>query len=207
MFLCAEPQCSLVPRTTDWFACETCYRDGKHPQSHLVKINKHCCLLDLRPQSAAPICKCPQIQWSKRAGEIFPVDRNDPHEPHCGLLRLGEHIAMSKGRSVLSAFQRRKLRRQITASLVSSSVTASHTERKASKASNLPVTSLSEISKEKTELRIKAAEKSIVEACIVHSRTANTPPMLRPVTDRIAFGNTHMSLMFGPLIIENGVPG
>jgi hypothetical protein len=41
---------------------------------------------------------------------------------------------------------------------------------------------------------------------IVHTKGRDTPRFLRPITDRYAFGNTHMALMVGPLIIENGVP-
>ena len=31
-------------------------------------------------------------------------------------------------------------------------------------------------------------------------------PLIRPILEKIPFGNVHMALMFGPLIIENGVP-
>lgn len=230
MFQCAETHCDLDSLSGDKYACESCYREGKHPKSHLVKFYKRSCLPEvLTPSIASAICKCSAVTASKNIEELFPVNKEDAHLDNCGLLVLGQSIALAKAQSVLSGLGHRKLRKQIVSASVRTKTHGSRAQKLRKQATPAPVqtktTPLSSsknnamrnvspssssngtIVEDKTPLDAKAAQEAISNSSIIHKRDRDVPTALKPIIDRFAFGNTHMALTFGPLVIENGVPG
>jgi hypothetical protein len=200
MFKCTNPRCN----ENNKYACESCYREGKHPQSHTVKYYKHCCLHQaILPPIADSICKCPNVRSRREPVDLFPVDEPTDHLANCGLLRFEQLIAIAKAESVLPWQRRRNLPRQLAGEIATTDFSKSSLKTDKSSRGPTSATSLDTIS---GPLRAKEMQNAMANSRIVHRRDPYTPLMMRCVTDRLTFGNTHMALTFGPLIIENGVP-
>lgn len=60
--------------------------------------------------------------------------------------------------------------------------------------------------KKDTDPQHQAEEKTLSDAEDEKLAEKEIPLLYRKFTKRYPFGNVHMALMFGPLMIENGVP-
>jgi uncharacterized membrane protein YgcG len=188
--------------------CQDCQQDGKHQEHHLEKQYKRCILADAMDSTASRrICKCrtvPRFDANGLEQSIFPAKSTDIHRSttrgavRCGILSLGPLVAETKHEAVLTTLDdRRTLDEQSRIS-----------ERKAEKleaeralkagARHLP-NSFSSDRRRKSRTVINVLDEK--------EASRDIPFYIRMFTDRYPFGNVHMSLQLGPLLIENGVSG
>jgi hypothetical protein len=137
--------------------------------------------------------------------QLFPVDLEEPHRGsnggkglRCGLLNLGEHIAeakydgmQSKHEKYISLSDQRHLdwKRK------------DHRSYKISQVRELRVAH----EKALTIPREKRGKDGISAAFEEDLADNDVPLFLRKFTNRDPFGNVHMALRVGPLIIETGM--
>jgi hypothetical protein len=190
-------------------------------------LYKHCCLPDvILPKIASSICKCTGVESIRKIDALFPVDQNHAHEESCGLLLLWQDIAIAKAQSILTPINRQKLKKRLVSGLAATEapdknirlkkMLPAQSAERAGLRSSVPAvrsqqpstnsSSVDNISEEK-RLNRSVLKNAMGNASIIHKRDKDTPALMRPVVDRLAFGNTHMALTFGPLVMENGVPG
>jgi hypothetical protein len=198
----------------------------------MVKAYKHCCLADvITKEIASKICECdlrmPNNGFTRRrrmssrpaTSEVdFPLKASHRHSPDCGLLSLVPLLAASRAKFILFGPQVPKIPARLQKSTRKNGLKSSNNpepvglSRRASSRARPTYeysshSSLSYLKETGVDDNTEVAQKAAKESTIVHKRNKDAPAFLRPITDRIAFGNTHAALMFGPLVIENGVPG
>lgn len=213
LFKCLAAECKaadpFIPLSRKDSICETCFRECRHPQSHMTKFYKHFILRDIiTPGISRQICVCnpdigkaPKIRRSSR----FPLDDSFPHRGRgkpkvlkCGLLLLSDRVMEAKYQGTISAiekgrrqFQERKQRKKDDGNAVQSTSKPRGRRRQQTKPRY-------------TDPQGKGDEKtkSDVEEEILASK--EIPLLYRKFINRYPFGNVHVALMFGPLKIENG---
>ena len=199
--------------------CENCQRALQHPQLGLVKLYKRCILLETIDQDLSLIlCGCPLVEKTESDGQkraLFPMSPTDQHRPSCSLFTLREWVIKAKAAGLLARHRRgekvngpilKKLKEFIPLPLQSTSIRKneySEGSNSSKSSGNKHGTS----SLKKNGIRISTSEIDAGHEKIVLKRDSDVPALFRPVTDRMRFGNVHMTLQFGPLVIENGVPG
>lgn len=196
--------------------CEACYAKCYHGSKDLFKVYKHCILSEaITPEISGAICCCTtvaRIDADGRSRALFPVGEADKHRIsaspgllQCGLFDLGELVAEAKYQGMLSKSEK-------------------HTK----------LSELKRIGELKEEEKQREMEKAIRKAyrngngrtverqySLVNSDTTvaefgrssalrededgDIPFFLRSITNKYSFGNVHMALRIGPLVIENGV--
>jgi hypothetical protein len=194
MFKCIERKCREVRKSgLGDCICENCYYTSAHPRKHLTKKYKHSILQEtITPERSHKICRCSSVPRADENGVpsiLFPVDPKSLHRGSsnkgtikCGLLTLNERIAEAKYESQLSLAEKRK--------------------------------ELDEIRKEENGEREPIRKTSSANSPAHLNRDGGAlydeyhdegiPVHIKRYTDRYPFGNVHVSLMVGPLIIENG---
>ncbi|KAH8702863.1 hypothetical protein GQ44DRAFT_732665 [Phaeosphaeriaceae sp. PMI808] len=170
----------------DYFVCEDCSRNRAHEASHLRKHQKHCILANaLSPRQAQNLCPCRDYHRSEVPYPFTERARLN-HVPDCSLSGLAsEHVKakyedLSRCKQLVSEADRSE-----TKSVVS----------RASQGGSL--------------LRRVSHSQSKVEGSLVPKRKilrSILRPAVRSISENIPFGNVHMAVCFGPLMIENGVP-
>lgn len=92
LFKCLKPECdAATPFSQKDSICETCFREPRHPQSHMTKFYKHFILRDIiSPSISQQICVCNSNVGTAskiRRSPHFPIDDNFPHrgkgKPRC----------------------------------------------------------------------------------------------------------------------------
>jgi hypothetical protein len=122
---------------------------------------------------------------------LFPVNKEDAHDTDCGLLTLGEGVALAKAQSVLSVLGHRKMRRlrkQFAAATSENAISISAPQRlqrmTASKSAPTSTSALrstknappsdSTTLEGKSSLDAKATQDAIANSSIVHKRDKGT---------------------------------
>ncbi|KAJ2985487.1 hypothetical protein NUW58_g5506 [Xylaria curta] len=203
--------------------CEDCYREkylGKSiGAAGLVKTYKHCILREaISPQISRQVCYCEDVPHRDPEGKpltLFPVDKDAKHlkaagpgRVECGLLKLPEVVAEAKygGMQTLTSNKKQKKNKALAEEK------KEHEERQASESEK----------RQKQEPQQLQLKPKIVKQLSQHgpNRTAETgtavavseaeaaedvPFFLKRYTEKYPFGNVHMALRVGPLVLENGV--
>ncbi|OAP58040.1 hypothetical protein AYL99_07130 [Fonsecaea erecta] len=190
LFQCRRQDCQEVPRLTrDDYICEKCFRQRTHPQDHLVKVYKHH-ILDaiMLPHVSRKLCRCSDVAPFDANGSytaLYPIDPNAKHRwdkaqkvPKCRLFQLSALVVDAKRQGLETPLENKKQLQSLTKDALATIRTKSSPRR---------------------PLR-HAAEQRLEE-----QPDADIPFVSKTVNSKFPFGNTHVALMVGPLIIENGV--
>lgn len=197
------------------FLCETCYRRMHYGDPSYEKINKHCCLgTKIKGEDSHKICLCPSVTRFDESGKkpLFPVDETSERHTHlnpqgtpgklrCGLYELTDRVAESKFASTRLNVDKRITLRQIQRE------DAAEEQERLNKAAKAKVG---------TSRPTKLHGSSLVDPAtmtaefglsygVTDESYQSIPFYLRPITDNYPYGNVHMALRIGPLVIENGV--
>ena len=193
-FQCVEQGCrEFRKKELGDYICENCYYTSAHPRSHLTKRYKHSVLQEtITPEISRKICRCssvPRIDKNGITSTLFPVDptalhRGSPNKGtmKCGLLTLNERIAEAKYESQVSLVEKRKELEIIRKEAVDGREPDGRALKRQSNAN---------LNRDRGALYDEHSDEDI-------------PTHIKRYTDRYPFGNVHVSLMFGPLVIENG---
>jgi hypothetical protein len=182
-----------------YILCETCARNNVHPHSHLRKFQKHCVVANSVSQlQSQQICQCHKLPYSLLVeSSLFPFCymQRGIHRPECGLLNvMPEHIEaryanVCRGKkwwgSIMTGGFGKALVSTPSASCAGPLKMETLPENKSF---------LGSIQTDGHDQVPRSLAKKIVK------------PIIRQMVEKIPFGNVHMALMFGPLVIENGVP-
>jgi hypothetical protein len=193
--------------------CEGCYRKHHYGDDHYLKVYKHCVLRDsIGVADGQRICRCGTVRHIDSDGharKLFPVDKADHHRGSkkektikCGLLNLGTLVAEAKFHGMLS-----KHEKQIDLIDQERNDKARERKRKLEEAKSArPQGTALNVARQTS---LVDSGKRVAEAGISTSfeegADEDVPLFLRKFVDKYPFGNVHMALRIGPLIIENGV--
>lgn len=184
---CPRPNQNPPPSNEPFELCETCMRDGRyHRGTHLQKLEKRCILREVvTPTRSRQICTCENGQPDGNGdgdgndGDLhFAVDGGHPHQRNCPILKLKRRHEHAK---------RQELRDNTTQELHLSTQGA---ERVGSAAST-------QVNKSHQDKRRGGGSAQVRKGAVDRAARLLPPP--------IEFGNVHMMLMVGTIIIENGV--
>jgi hypothetical protein len=213
--------CSFVHVEEESFAiCESCYRARHYGQAEFTKRYKESCLhRDLEPETTRKLCHCSAVQRRDKNGRLrplWPINSEDKSEKHldggsgdssngkirCRLYELPDMVAEAK-----YAGTRTKVDKNATldSELKRAMRQARHMDLQAAKKSREksrpPKSGLTRLG--------NTFQSSVAEYGksfgYTESEPENIPLYLRSITDKYPYGNVHMALRFGPIIIENGV--
>jgi hypothetical protein len=195
MFYCSRPHCDDDrPLGRGEFVCESCYRKPCHKRSHMIKTYKHSILHSvIDPEVSSKICRCssvPHVDPDGGLASLFPVDPKMKHRvsggARCGLFCLGDRITEGKLEGQTIQVDRNKQNDEDE-----DRVQHSRPQRRGKM---IRVSGTTGASTEQ-------------EGTVDDELDGGVPAYLRAQIKKVPFGNVHVSLMVGPLIIENGVPG
>jgi len=198
----------------DIIICESCYRDHYYGDNLYLKMYKHCVLKDsINRQDGQRICRCstvPHIGSDGSFRELFPVGGADGHRGSlrktaikCGLLNLGTLVAEAKYQGMLS-----KHEKHINLGDQKRINEARDQKQRDDDAYSARIRSRSLKTVNEKSLvdpRQRIAEGGNTEAFEEDEADEDVPYFMRKFANRYPFGNVHMALRVGPLIIENGV--
>ena len=222
-FNCDVVDCQKkIGKQTEGFVCQDCYDDGEHNRNHLVKSLKHCVLFDtISSEVSRAICQCgtvSRIGQDGRPRTLFPLAENEQIEHRstqgsgavkCGLLYLKEIVAEAKYASMLCKIEKRttlanerqyarkkreKENERIGKERANQQKQQDRTKKKHKRFHK--VHQQQSTSSKKPEDSLQTKEEDAAE---------DIPWFMKPYVNQYPFGNVHMSLRLGPLVIENGV--
>jgi len=172
--------------------CEDCFRTPLAKIQHIfVKVYKHCVLDEaVNPAVARKLCSCSTVRRFDADGNTIPLFPVDPEADHrtsaftgagrCRLFSLGEVLAKVKHRQLQEDLANPQKRR--TAFIQDASKASSSKRRR-------------------DRIRPLQNLKSTIEDDI----DGGVPAPVVKFLENFPLGNSHLSLMIGPLVIENGV--
>ncbi|KAG4252959.1 hypothetical protein FPRO03_08408 [Fusarium proliferatum] len=186
--------------------CEGCYRATHYGQTRFVKKYKECCLpTALTPEISRKLCYCSTVRrrdHDGRSRSLWPVDptRDEGHHIKgglgrvgCGLYTVTDLFAEAKYASTRSQFGKNdsllQLRKKDPVGGELPKPVAA-TKKQPSRLGHLNETSLPEYG---------------YSYGFSTDEPEDIPIYLRSTIEKYPYGNVHMALRFGPLIIENGV--
>ncbi|KAK4200874.1 hypothetical protein QBC40DRAFT_199379 [Triangularia verruculosa] len=187
---------------TDQMVCEACYRKHFYGHSDMTKVYKQCCLRTLvSAKDSQEICNCIDVQRRDSDGQLrnlFPVD-NDLSNPENHLNITGAHGKVRCGLYELT---------DMTAEAKFASCRSKGTRVTLGKAKrehryDLP-RRVNNISGENPEGKWKTTEFGASFGTTTKG-TEDVPFYLNDIVNDYPYGNVHMALRIGPLVIENGV--
>ncbi|KAK0722628.1 hypothetical protein B0T26DRAFT_228208 [Lasiosphaeria miniovina] len=205
MFRCTVPDCT--DKGGEGFICQACQHEGRHPDNHLVKQHKRC-VLDhqeslISPSMSRQLCQCTTVARFDDDGfprALFPVLKTDHHRAttkggvSCCLLELPSAIAEAKyqGIAVLKTDEKTSLRDQ---------------RRWREEAARKAEEKTKRVEKRHYRWDYGATDYQTATSETISEQQADQdiPFFIRNITDRYPFGNVHMALRVGPLVVENGV--
>ncbi|KAF8536092.1 hypothetical protein BDD12DRAFT_852532 [Trichophaea hybrida] len=191
MFTCTDSSCLAEKSGSCGNVCEACFRENRHRKTTLKKTFKHCILPEvITATTARRICECldvPRFDADGKPQSLFPVAKDDLHHcsyangQKCGLLALEDAIIEGKRDGQLLGLERRGKDPKIDKQRSSTGY------------------------RERFKKTWKGPHAQSAKA--VDTEEEDMPFWLKNILLRYPFGNVHMALMIGPLIIENGVAG
>jgi len=189
---------------TDELICEGCYRKHHYGHSDFTKVLKQCCLRKaVSPRDSQKICNCIDVRRRDANGQrrnLFPVDNDLSNtEGHlntkgtfgkvrCGLYELTDMVAEAKFASSQSKLGMKK-------SLEKARREGRYIDRP---------TRVKNLNGEDPEGKRTTTEYGASFGATTKG-TEDIPFYLSGVVDEYPYGNVHMALRVGPLVIENGV--
>lgn len=189
--------------------CESCYRNNHYRDDKFLKRYKHCILSEsLTEEHSQKICRCSTVSHISFDGsfrKLFPVDVSDKHRGSanqkglkCGLMNLGTQVAEAKYQGMLS-----KHEKYINLSDQKRLDEKRKEEEKWAKPRSRGLKTAHQQSLVNHNERVAEAGTSTVFE--EDEADDDVPYFMRKFTNKYPFGNVHMALRLGPLIIENGV--
>lgn len=210
MFISETEQAAIV--------CEDCYRHHCLDKNTYIKAYKHSVLAgSITPEVSTKICHCKKVaHYDKdgRALSLYPVDKKARHLDvggvgtiQCSLLKLGESVALAKYNGLQTIVGVKKPRRQ-------SKVEPKYMPRKSQESSKGE--QQTKVSGWKAKIVMvngnslhdpenRSAASSTTSVAMEAQADQDIPLFFRRFTEKYPFGNVHMGLRVGPLVIENGV--
>ncbi|KAL8337723.1 hypothetical protein RB598_006557 [Gaeumannomyces tritici] len=195
-FECVGDGCACTHTHGRSVFCETCSREpnSKHRPDTLRKIHKRCVLSDcLSEEAAQRACRCPGLGApSKPDNTTYSSSSSSgpgSERPQRPLFPFGAGDRDRHEQTCALARLRRRHERAKVTELQRLGMLEETPEGDGGEAGGLPA--------------LAAARAAVRAAVGVASRAG---ARATKVADNIPYGNVHMSLMVGPLIIENGVP-
>ena len=198
--------------------CEACYRTHHHGQESYLKCYKHCILASaITPEASRNICRCKNLPHVDSLGHyhpLFPVDSKAKHlnikgkgGKRCGLLQLPESVALAKYDGMQTILGKARGR-------------DSTKQNRKDKENDIKIMQEKNANKGTRQNRFHL--KKVIGANLVDTKEREAargetiefeeakadkdiPFFIRKYTERYPFGNMHMSLRVGPLLVENGV--
>ncbi|KAK4206667.1 hypothetical protein QBC37DRAFT_434622 [Rhypophila decipiens] len=190
---------------TDDFVCEDCYRNNHYGHVDFTKVLKQCCLRRVvTPEDSQKICNCidvPRRDADGQLRDLFPVGNDETiPENHlnttaafgkvtCGLYELTDMVAEAKYASTKGKLGSKTLEKG---------------RREAGFARPKRVRNLNTENPEDRGRKGTTTESGASFGATTNG-TESIPFYLRSVVDDYPYGNVHMALRVGPLVIENGV--
>ncbi|KAK8227061.1 hypothetical protein HDK90DRAFT_494035 [Phyllosticta capitalensis] len=186
------------------YICEQCYRQAHYGDKSYVKVPKHCVFAEaISDKKSREICQCPGVPHFDERGnprQLFPVDRREPHIDEgpntCGLLQLNEQLARAKYATIAKQPGRKKR------AIIKNFFDFRPSDEK-------PTNRKRDEDDDDWEDEDDGPGFSMVASTLGVSDQeqgdSQIPFFLRPIAQNYTFGNVHMALRVGPLIIENGV--
>lgn len=186
--------------TRDVLLCENCARKDGHPSNHMRKQQKHSIVPTcITPQVAEGICPCISLSPTENPFP-FTLHSRQRHLPQCPLRSVAESHEKARYIDLI------RLKNLEQPNKEDDSIRSTESRRHSMFATTPKPPSLLQ--------RMSLSNKSISSSS-GHSRASlfsqgiarsMTLPFARKVAENIPFGNVHMALSIGPLVIENGVP-
>ena len=172
--------------------CQDCQNAGKHQHHSFRKHYKHCVLTEsIDASTSRNICRCGTVARHDTVGKsrrLYPVHAKDKHRStpkgtvQCGLLDLPNLIAEAKFENVVQKVDRRS--------------TLEEEKRLARQEA---------IRRESQKGANQYRRQTTTETVDEKEAEEDVPFFMRRITDRYPFGNVHMAIRVGPILIENGV--
>lgn len=185
----------------DRAVCEGCYRNGHYGRKDFAKEYKSCCLpTAMTPEVSRHVCHCSGVRRRDAQGKpaaLWPLrdELGGPHvrggigKANCGLFELTDMVAEAK-----YAATRIKADRETTLEAVRRDETLAMREylesRRPAKLGNINTSSVPEFGS---------------SYGVTTDSPEDIPFFVRSIAERYPYGNVHMALRIGPLVIENGV--
>lgn len=192
--------------------CEDCYREKFLGSAEFLKTYKHCILrAAINPQASRQICYCEDVPHRDTDGKplgLFPVDKDAGHLKatgpglvECGLLKLPEIVAEAKyeGMQTLTSKNKSTLKGLADEKREAAQRRAIESKKLKQQQQRKIVTQQSQNASNRTTETGTAVAVTEAEA------DDDVPFFLKRYTENYPFGNVHMSLRLGPLVMENGV--
>ncbi|PLB45995.1 hypothetical protein P170DRAFT_458193 [Aspergillus steynii IBT 23096] len=184
------------PTPKPFTICCDCYWTHHYGDPTLVKVHKHSILHAIDGPTSRRLCQCTTVQHSDALGRprnLFPLNLDDRHittgKLRCPLLDLTDMVAHAKYRGLLASVGVE------------------------------PRGSLARVIERVKSIRVGRGDRSNREDRVVsgtlhdmdpgagHPAEDDIPAFFRHRADKNPFGEVHMALRIGPLVIENGVEG
>jgi hypothetical protein len=192
------------------YLCEDCYLKhylGKPGSDSFVKRYKHCILNEIiSPRLSRKICMCDDVSHYDNRGmsmALFPVDKSHNHRKanvpgavECGLLTLGGIVAEAKYEGMRRTAVREKQDKKDKASKKGDA-----TQETKVKVTERPKT----VTKQSQQAPDRDGTTGTAVAFEEDEADEDIPFLIRQYAEKYPFGNVHMALQVGPLVIENGV--
>ena len=198
--------------------CEDCYRAYYHGKGSHVKAYKHCILAKtVNPAASRNICRCstvPHFDASGRSRSLFPVGKEEKHldvggtgSIQCGLLKLPELVALAKYDGMQTMLGKRsKPGKAKQLKMEKKKDVKIEQERDATKVTESRRFQLKKITSfSLVDAKQRTATSSATTVFEEAEADRDIPLFFRKYTEKYPFGNVHMALRVGPLLIENGV--
>ena len=194
MFQCTVEDCK--EKGNEGYICRDCQHEGKHTNQHLTKHYKHCILnKGITSELSRQICQCgsvPRYDGGGHARKLFPINKHDSHRKtpngavQCGLLQLGDLVGEAKYDGILLKPDKKQGLAEMR---------------------RLGIAKAEQLEKERRERKAQDRKSLPKVADTITEKKAgeDIPFFVRKITDQYPFGNVHMALRVGPLMIENGV--
>lgn len=188
--------------------CEDCYRSLFYGSDSYAKAYKHCVLREaVTPDIGRKICHCKNVEHFDGKGSpinLFPLkddkqqhlDVNGIGSIQCSLLKLGESVAFAKYKGLQTV-----LGVESPSSKSRDILKISSKDRKTKEGG--PMKTVTGVSVHNPKNREAVSSTTSVATDAAADR--DIPLFFRKYAEKYPFGNVHMALRVGPLVIENGV--
>ncbi|KAF4982513.1 hypothetical protein FZEAL_1884, partial [Fusarium zealandicum] len=229
---CMRPECSQVIRGSMFVTksqkdpgliCEECYRKNYYGRESYIKAYKHSILAEsITPEASRKMCHCeevPHFDSNGRPIDLYPVDKDANHfggggngDFQCTLFKLGWLVSLAKYDGLQTSVGAKKQGTHYKpAALPKTERLISHFRAKSEAGAPQKVSSW----KPKQMKQIEHTALRSIDSTATPSSTSSVateaqadqdiPLLFRQYTEKYPFGNVHMALRVGPLVIENGV--
>ncbi|KAK7619197.1 hypothetical protein IWX50DRAFT_233073 [Phyllosticta citricarpa] len=213
---CAMPKCGQIVHGSMFVRlhgnqqtciCEQCYRQKHYGDKSFVKVPKHCVFSEsIDAETSRRMCKCPEVPHLDQKGnprELFPVNPREKHieaGPNtCELLRLNERLARAKYATMTEQPGRKKtaIIKKFLDIRPRKDVKEFLEPQKKGKDDEWI-----DMLEDDSGVSMPSSTYGVAEE---DEGDDDIPFYLRHYTRKYPFGNVHMALRVGPLVIENGV--